>query len=264
MIYVAKTAWTRVSGKRADEWAPCRTNLQFAGAMIAWGVLTSLHVTVTNYIRIIVLRFFIGFAEALIQGAVFYLSFWYRYSELATRGSVMYSTAALAGSFNGLIAYAIVTNLDGRNGLSAWKWIFLIEGLLPIGCAFLVGAFMPHTPETVKWGFSEQEKKMILSRSAAAHNTGESKVYPKLIFRCLIEPQFWFLTLIDAGSHFCSSSVSNFLPDIIRGLGYESIQAQLMSVICYVCFYTPTSPPPNTHCGYLLPSISEWSPMWSE
>lgn len=31
------------------------------------------------------------------------------------RGAIFYSTSALAGSFNGLIAYGIQKNLDGHN-----------------------------------------------------------------------------------------------------------------------------------------------------
>jgi hypothetical protein len=49
------------------------------------------------------------------------LSFWYTYTELATRGAIFWSTSALAGSFNGLIAYGIVLNLDGDKGWSAWR-----------------------------------------------------------------------------------------------------------------------------------------------
>ncbi len=53
--------------------------------------------------------------EAFVQGSVFYLSFWYPYSELAFRGGVYFSTAAVAGAFNGLIAYAVQKDLGGVN-----------------------------------------------------------------------------------------------------------------------------------------------------
>ncbi|KAK9311036.1 hypothetical protein V1524DRAFT_371816, partial [Lipomyces starkeyi] len=73
-------------------------------------------------------RFLIGASEAMIQGANFFLSFWYTYEELAFRAGIFYSVSALASSFNGLLAYGVVHSLDGRLGYSSWQWIFIIEG----------------------------------------------------------------------------------------------------------------------------------------
>lgn len=96
--------------------------LQFGLAMIAWGVVTTVTVTINHYAELMVIRTFVGVSEAFIQGAIFYLSFWYKYSELATRGSILYSTSTLAGALNGLIAFSIEENLDGKNGWEAWRW----------------------------------------------------------------------------------------------------------------------------------------------
>lgn len=185
-----------------------------------------------------VLRTFVGCSEAFVQGAVFYLSFWYTYSELATRGAIFYSTSALAGSFNGLLAYAIQLNLDGTNGWSAWRWIFFIEGLVPMGWAFVVFFFLPRTPETApSLYFTPEEKEVLVSRSRSAQNTGESKIQPKLILKLLIDPKFWLLSCVDMGTHFCSSSLSHFLPDILEGFGWSSVKSQLMTVIVYSCAF---------------------------
>ncbi|KAF2474391.1 putative pantothenate transporter [Lindgomyces ingoldianus] len=207
--------------------------LQFGLAMIAWGLITTCTVKVNSYSGLMVVRTFIGVAEALIQGAVFYLSFWYRYDELATRGAILYSTSALAGSFNGLIAYAIERTLDAKGGWSSWRWIFLIEGILPVAWAFVIISILPSTPETVRLGFKPEEKAAVIQRSRAAHNTGESKIRPKLILKLLLEPQFWMFTLIDCGSHFCDSSLSNFIPAILQGLGYSDVNSQLLAVVVY-------------------------------
>ncbi|KAK9420502.1 putative Pantothenate transporter [Seiridium unicorne] len=207
--------------------------LEFAGAMIAWGVATVCTITASNYVHLMILRLIVGSAEAFIGGAVLYLSFWYPYTELATRGAILYSSVALAGSFNGLLAYGIEGNLNGVNGWASWQWIFFIEGLIPIVWAFVVLVLLPSTPETVKWYFSKEEKEIIIRRSRAAHNTGEGKIIPRLVLKVLAQPQFWLATLIDCGAHFCTTSLSNFIPDILQGLGFESSQAQLMTVIVY-------------------------------
>ncbi len=201
--------------------------------MMAWGLFTIGAALAKNYTTMLVLRVFTGLTEAFIQGAVFYLSFWYKYYELATRGSFLFSTVALAGATNGLLAYAIQSNLDGHNGWKAWRWIFLIEGVIPVGWSFIVAAFLPNTPESIRWGFSSAEKSALVKRAVEAHNTGDNHVDMKLIPRLLIDPQFWLLAFIHAGVSLCTSSTSNFLPSIMEGLGYEGQRAQLMTVIVY-------------------------------
>ncbi|KAK6850354.1 hypothetical protein PG995_014187 [Apiospora arundinis] len=204
---------------------------QFAGAMISWGLLTVGASYAKNYATLVVCRVLIAVAESLIQGAVLYLSFWYRYEELATRASVLSATNALAGAFNGLLAYAIQKDLNGRGGWSAWRWIFLIEGVLPVVWSAVILFLLPSTPNSIRRGFSPAEKQLLLERAASAHNTGNNKVVGKLIFRVLMDPQFWLIASIQSGLLLCSSSTANFLPAIMAGLGYKGVQAQLMSAI---------------------------------
>ncbi|KAF2457083.1 major facilitator superfamily domain-containing protein [Lineolata rhizophorae] len=210
--------------------------LQFGLAMIAWGLVTTLIVTVQNYGGLMATRTFVGVAEAFVQGAVFYLSFWYTYRELATRGALFYSTSALAGSFNGLIAYSVQRTLEGANGWRAWRWIFLIEGVIPMGWGFVIILMLPKTPEKApKLYFTQEEKEVIIKRSRAAKNTGESKIQLKLILKLLLDPKFWMLSCVDMGQHFCVSSLSNFLPAILVGFGWSEVRSQLMTVIIYAC-----------------------------
>ncbi|XXH02448.1 hypothetical protein Hte_008824 [Hypoxylon texense] len=210
-------------------------NRQFSGAMITWGFLTAMTLLVTNAGALLGLRFLIGGAESFVQGGVFYLSFWYQYSEYATRGAIVSSMSTLAGAFNGLIAYAITKDLDGANGWRAWRWIFLIEGVVPIAFSFVVLALLPSHPSALRWGFTEEEKKHIMRRSARAHNTAEPQVKFSQIWKIMLDAHFWLFILISCGGNFCQSSLSNFLPDIIAGFGYDDVSAQLFTTIVYVC-----------------------------
>jgi hypothetical protein len=56
----------------------------------------------------------------------YYLSCWYKRSELGFRAALFFSAAALAGSFGGLLAAAIAL-MDGVGGKDGWAWIFIIE-----------------------------------------------------------------------------------------------------------------------------------------
>ena len=187
-----------------------------------------------------VTRVFVGACEAFIQGAVFYLSFWYPYNELASRGAIYFSTSALAGAFNGLIAYAVQKDLQHVNSWMPWRWLFLIEGVVPIGWAFVLMVFLPSTPEDlklVKRFFSEEERQLIQKRSRLAYNTGESKFQPKLMLRVLTDPKFWMLVCIECATLFCLTSLTNFLPSILHGFGWSTVKSQLMTVIIYACAF---------------------------
>jgi hypothetical protein len=74
------------------------------------------------------LRILIGCGEAFIQAATLFLTFFYKREELATRGGIFYSMVTVAGSANGLLAYAFLKNMNGVRGWLAWRWIFFTEG----------------------------------------------------------------------------------------------------------------------------------------
>ncbi|KAH8597715.1 major facilitator superfamily domain-containing protein [Bisporella sp. PMI_857] len=212
-------------------------NWQFGGAMLMWGLFTALSVLISGTGSLLAYRFLIGCAEGFIQGTLLYLSFWYTYRELATRGAIFYSTSSVASAFNGLIAYAITKDLDGHNGWRAWRWIFLIEGILPMAGSFIVMIFVPPTPETARFGFSAAEKELAARRAARSHNDPEAKLEWRKALLGLKDVHFWLLTIIACSGHYCISSLGNFLPDIILGFGYDIVKSQLMTVVVYACAF---------------------------
>jgi MFS family permease len=210
---------------------------QFAGAMLIWGLFTLGSAFANNYATIMACRFFIGFAEALVQGGLLYLAFWYEYIELATRAAVLSAITALAGAFGGLVAYAIIQHHNGQNGWMAWRWIFLIEGILPTAWSLVVLLLLPPSPQKIHGGFTEREKKMLIQRSIRSHNTGNNKIKPKLILKVLVDPQWWLFAGIQSLLYMCGNTTTNFLPSIMTGLGYSGVKAQLMSVIPYAAYF---------------------------
>ncbi|CZR67490.1 uncharacterized protein PAC_17389 [Phialocephala subalpina] len=211
--------------------------LQFGGAMLMWGAFTTVSIAMKNRAQLMALRFLIGAAEAFVQGAVFYLSFFYKYGEIATRGAIFFSTSTLASSFSGLISYGVVQDLNGAHGWLAWRWIFLIEGLLPMAMSIFVIILLPSRPEKLGRLFKQDEKELAIQRSRTAHNEIEAKLNWKRIHTPLLSLPFWGFAIMYCASHFCIGSLSNFLPAIIKGFGYANAEAQLFSVIVYACAF---------------------------
>lgn len=94
-----------------------------------WGVICMCLGFVHDFEQFITLRALLGLAEGgLFPGMVLYLSTIYTRSELALRIGVLYMSTSLSSGFGGLLARAMGA-IGDRGGLTAWRWIFVIEGL---------------------------------------------------------------------------------------------------------------------------------------
>jgi MFS family permease len=94
--------------------------------MVVWGVIVTATASVQNYPGLVLVRFFLGFAEAaFFPGCLFFLSSWYTRKELGLRTAILFSGSFISGAFSGLIAAGIVGGLDGVYGLRAWRWMFV-------------------------------------------------------------------------------------------------------------------------------------------
>ena len=209
-------------------------------AVLIWGLMIVSMTQVTTPAQAMGLRIIIGFCEGLDHAALLYLSLWYTPDELATRSGIFYSASSLAGAFNGLIAFGIVTNYQNKPPFKPWQWLFLVEGVLSIGYGVVVLILLPPVPEKVRWGFTKDEKRMAVIRTQQANNTPGAKVRWKDVPTNFKDPMLYVYTLLLCGTQVALSSLSNFLPAIVASMGYSSVRAQLMTVPVYAVAFVST------------------------
>lgn len=82
----------------------------------------------------------------------------------------MYAGSLISGAFSGLISAGITGNLDGARGLRAWRWLFLIEGVITVAAAIAAVFVLPNFPRTTSW-LSEDEVAMAVWR--LEHDIGQ-------------------------------------------------------------------------------------------
>lgn len=132
--------------------------------MIIWGVISAATAGAQSYSGLIAVRFFLGFIEAAyFPGCLFFLSCWYTRKELGFRTALLYSGSLLSGAFSGLISAGIKNGLDGARGMRAWRWLFLIEGVITIFIAFFAYFALPNLPRTTSW-LTEDERQLAIWR----------------------------------------------------------------------------------------------------
>ncbi|CAK4033748.1 mfs nicotinic acid transporter [Lecanosticta acicola] len=207
----------------------------------SWGLVTTLTCLVSSYRGYVVVRLLLGVTEAgLYPGTYFVLSMWYTPRELATRMAIFYGANTAAGAFAGVIAYG-VGNLDGQHGMRAWKWLFLIEGVITIFGGLCCFWLLPHFPYQYKnrasrWlSPSELEWARFRVRYNSIPNAPTDKFHWSDATSALKDRKTYFMMMMFWwGGSVPTYSLSYTLPTMVKNLGYSAIKAQAMTTPPYI------------------------------
>ncbi|KAJ7653756.1 major facilitator superfamily domain-containing protein [Mycena rosella] len=208
--------------------------------MFSWGALTMGLGGAKSFAAVTVTRFLLGAFEAgLFPGLVYYLTFWFRTDERSIRVAIILASATLAGAFGGAIAFG-VGHMNRAGGLSAWRWLFILEGLPSCLSSVLVLFYLPDYPETAHW-LTDDEKKLAERRLKGHGSLGSSKAMTWADAKAtLTDWRLYAHYAIYFGISTPFSSLSLFTPSITAGLGFKSLKANLMTVPPYAAAYVTT------------------------
>lgn len=183
----------------------------------------------------------------MLPGIAYYLSRWYRRSELAFRLSLYIVMAPLAGAFGGLLASGIL-KLDHFGSLHEWRMIFAIEGIITIGLSLIAFLTLTDSPDTAKW-LSQEEKELAIAR-VKSERVGTTEILDKLdtkkILRGIFSPATLIVSFIFLLNNITVQGLAFFLPTIVKTIYPHStvISQQLHTVPPYVvgAFFTVLIP----------------------
>ncbi|KAI1343738.1 major facilitator superfamily domain-containing protein [Xylariaceae sp. FL0016] len=202
--------------------------------MVLWGIATIGQGLVRNVQGLIACRFLLGLFEAgLFPGCTYLISMYYKRYELQRRMSFFFLGSILAGAVSGLLAFGIA-NMAGVGGYGAWRWIFILEGLLTIVVALVAKLYVPDWPETASF-LNEADRRLLLARLAA--DVGEARMDTldkdarRRIFR---DWKIYVGTVMYFGVVNTGYAGSFFIPTIIKQMGYKAEEAQARTIPIYV------------------------------
>ena len=183
-------------------------------------------------------RFLLGIFEAgMLPGIAYYLSRWYRRSELAFRLSMYIVMSSLAGAFGGLLASGIL-RLEHFGSLTRWRIIFAVEGIITIGLALIALCVLTDRPETARW-LSQAEKELAIAR-IKSERVGVTEVLDKSNKRKIIAG-IWNPITIGSALIFLLGNITVqglaiFAPTIIAAIypGRSVVTIQLNTVPPYI------------------------------
>lgn len=185
-----------------------------------------------NWEGLMACRFFLAVAEAGFGPGIPYLySFYYNRRELGARCGIFLSAAPLATTFAGALAYGIT---GGQYRIASWRLLFIIEAIPPLVLSVIVWFALPDSAESARF-LTEDEK--TLARYRALRATGQAEtgtsqgnrlghIDPRDLIAALRTPQAWVQALMYFSCNVAFSSLPVFLPAILTGMGFTSINAQ--------------------------------------
>jgi phosphatidylinositol 3,5-bisphosphate 5-phosphatase len=152
-----------ISANHSNRFRLIPPHIYISLVVLAWGLLASLQSLSTSFTTLLILRAALGASEAAFAGIPFYLSFFFKREELASRVGVFISAAPLATTFASSLAWAI-TWLGSKFTLWApWRLLFLVEGFPSVLVAAWVWKSLPDGPESAKF-LSRREKQIAQAR----------------------------------------------------------------------------------------------------
>ncbi|PMD37544.1 putative MFS transporter [Hyaloscypha variabilis F] len=193
-------------------------------------------------------RFLLGMFEAgMMPGIAYYLSRWYRRSELAFRLSLYIVMAPLAGAFGGLLASGIL-KLSHFGGLHSWRMIFAIEGIITCGLSLVAYITLTDRPATARW-LTQAEKDLAIAR-VKSERVATTEVLDKIdtpkIMRGIFSPVTLSTAFIFLLNNITVQGLAFFAPTIVQTIYPHNsvIYQQLKTVPPYVvgAFFTVLLP----------------------
>ncbi|KAL8403429.1 hypothetical protein RB594_008619 [Gaeumannomyces avenae] len=215
-----------------------RPSLYLGLATLLWGTVSTCNAAVQDFRSLIVVRFFLGFVEApFFPGAIFLMSSWYTHAELTRRMAWLYSGNALANMFGGLLGAAILGGLEGAHGIAGWRWLFIVEGVMTIGIAIIVGFILPDYPHNTKW-LSEEEKSFAAWRLLEDINEADDQhagVWAGL--KLAVKDYRLYVFVLLQHLNIVALTFQYFFPSIVGTLGYSPINTLWLTVpVWFVAF----------------------------
>lgn len=180
------------------------------------------------------------------EGIVYFITIWYKHNERAVRIALVVAFCNLAGAFGGAIAFGI-GHANGAAGLEGFRWLFIIEGIITVVSAIPVIFCLPDYPARAKW-LNESDKEFAVDRlrergggynrdHASRRELLETFLSPRMLLHYIAYVSFndcfatdRRLTFLKIADVVPQGSFTFFTPTIVTGLGYESVQAQLLTV----------------------------------
>ncbi|EED17183.1 pantothenate transporter, putative [Talaromyces stipitatus ATCC 10500] len=216
-----------------DRWIPMQMTL--------WSIVAISQVALNSRSTFYATRALLGVLEGgFIPDVVLWLSYFYTSHELPIRLSFFWTSLSITGMLTSLLAFAIF-HLDGIHGISGWRYLFLIEGLITLGVGIASFFLMPASAvQTNTWfrpkgWFSDRELSIVVNRilrddpsKGDMHN--RMAITPKRLWLSLTDYDLWPIYALGLIAYVPQGPVAYYLTLSLRHIGFNAFQTNLLTI----------------------------------
>jgi ACS family tartrate transporter-like MFS transporter len=203
-----------------------------ARIMITWGIISGLTALITGTTSFLIVRFFLGAAEAgFFPGMILYLTYWFPAEYRGRVISTLFIAQPVANAAAS-IASAAILEMDGVLGIKGWQWIFIIEAIPAVLLGLVILRIMTDRPGHADW-LAEDERSWLQARLDGESRQVESAGRMTWT-KALADPRVVALSLIYLMSVTANYGIVFFMPQIIKGIGLSNMMTGLLSSLPYV------------------------------
>ncbi|CAN5343080.1 MFS transporter [soil metagenome] len=203
-----------------------------ARIMISWGLLSAAMMFVESATSFYVLRFLLGIAEAgFFPGIILYLTYWFPQDRRGRIVALFMTAVGVSGIVGGPVSGWILAEMSGVQGLSGWKWLFLLEGLPSVLLGIATFFYLDDSIVAARW-LDPAEKSLLQKRVDHGKPRDARK---STIAEVVKDPRVWLY----AGIYFCFVmglyGVGFWLPNLIKAAGVaKPLDIGLLSAVPYI------------------------------
>jgi ACS family tartrate transporter-like MFS transporter len=203
-----------------------------ARIMITWGIISAFTALVTGPTSFLIVRFFLGAAEAgFFPGMILYFTYWFPAEYRGRVISTLFIAQPVANAVAS-IASAAILEMNGMLGIKGWQWIFILEAIPAVLLGLLILRVMTDRPARAGW-LAPEEKDWLQARIDQENRQVESAGRMTLM-RALGDPRVMALSLIYLMSVTANYGIVFFMPQIIKGIGLSNMMTGFLSSVPYI------------------------------
>ena len=153
--------------------------LWFAFLLVSWGAVAASFSLVQSLTGFYILRFFLGVAEGgTFPGVWYFLTIFFPPDRLTFPYSTIEASISIASPLAAPIAAGLLS-LDGLFGVSGWRLLFLVEGILPILYGGILFWLLPPSIESARF-LSAEDKEYLHGKHSAEDSTNTRTLWQEI------------------------------------------------------------------------------------
>ncbi|CAO3621523.1 unnamed protein product [Cunninghamella blakesleeana] len=199
--------------------------------VIGWAFITIGSAFVTNFGQMLSCRLLLGICESVTTPCLLItVNGLYRRNEQSSFIGFIWFSRSTGSIVNSLITYAIARTLDGAHGLPAWRWLFLIYGILTLFAGILAIFFLFDDPYSKLLKLTDEERKIVEKRIEDNSTTREKSVKVHHYWESLCEPRYYLIMIASYIGSIPAGGSSLYKAPLIASFGFTALNTILIQI----------------------------------